>query len=69
MEKTTIQNLKAFEDARDALIKLETLVHVLSPSEVETLEILLDREAMEIIGQGIEEAERGELIPIEQIFD
>jgi hypothetical protein len=67
--ENAVKNLKAFEDARNALVKIQTLVSVLSPTDVETLELLLDDEAMEIIAQGVEEEKRGELITVDQIFD
>jgi DNA replication protein DnaD len=51
------------------LVNLERLAHLLkglSPAEIETLEILLDEEACEIIVQSLKELEERKGIPIDQ---
>ena len=48
-----------FEEAREAIIKLETLSRVLTPAELETLEILFDKHATAIIATSLQEAQRG----------
>ena len=54
---------------RAELINLERLAHLLkglSPAELETLEILLDKEASNTIFQSLKELEKGERIPINE---
>ena len=54
---------------RVELINLERLAHILkglSIAESETLEILLDKEALGSIDQSLEELEKGEGIPIDE---
>jgi len=54
---------------RVELVNLERLAHLLkglSPAEIETLEILLDEEACEIIVQSLKELEERKGIPIDQ---
>jgi len=51
------------------LINLERLAHLLrglSPTELETLEILLDKEASITISQSLKELEQGKGIPINE---
>jgi len=50
-------------------INLQRLAHLLkslSPTEVETLELLLDDEAMEIIGKSLKELDQGKVLPLDQ---
>jgi hypothetical protein len=65
---TKQSNLKAFEDAREAVIKLETLSRILAPADLETLEILLDKHATYLISKSLQEAERGKYKSIETIL-
>lgn len=54
---------------RAELINLERLAHLLkglSPAELETLEILLDKEASETIAQSLKELEERKGIPIDE---
>ena len=54
---------------RAELVNLEWLAHLvkgLSPAELETLEILLDEEASQIIAQSLKEPEEGRGIPIDE---
>ena len=48
----------AFERARDAAIIIRTVRPMLSESQVETLALILDHEAIETIEQSVEEAKR-----------
>jgi len=57
-------NLKAFEDAREAVIKLETLSRLLTPADLETLEILLDKKTVNLLSKSLKEAEKGKIAPI-----
>ena len=57
------------EMARAELINLERLAYLLkglSPAELETLEILLDKETSGIITQSLKELEEGKRIPINE---
>ncbi len=51
------------------LINLQRLAHLLkslSPTEVETLELLLDEEAMRIIKTSVKELDEGQSIPLDE---
>ncbi|MFW6118275.1 MAG: hypothetical protein ACOC6R_02140 [Chloroflexota bacterium] len=57
------------EIGRAELVNLERLAHLLkglSPAELETLEILLDKEAHETISRSLKELEEGKGIPIDK---
>lgn len=59
--------LKTLE--KGGLVHLERLASILrglTPEELETLELLLDRQASRTIRRALEELERGEGIPIEK---
>lgn len=59
--------LKKLEDTE--LINLERLAHLLqglSPKELETLEILIDKDALTTIARSLKELDRGEGIPINE---
>ena len=64
----TKTNIKAFEGARDAVVKLETLSRLLTSADLETLEILLDKHSVNLISKSLKEAESGNLVPIEEIL-
>jgi len=69
VNKTIIKtNIKAFEEAREAVIKLETLTQFLSPADLETLEILLDKETINFLSKSLAEAEKEKFEPIEKIL-
>ena len=54
---------------RAELVNLERLAHLLkglSPTELETLEILLDEEASQTIARSLKELEEGRGIPIDE---
>ena len=51
------------------VVNLKRLAHILkglSPAEIETLEILLDKEAFKVVGQSIKELEEGKGVPIRE---
>ncbi len=56
-----------FEKAREAVLMIQTLRPTLSSSELETLTLLLDKEALETIEKSVEEAEQGRLEPLEEV--
>ena len=64
IKPSTDINLKAFEDAREAVIKLETLSRLLTPADLETLEILLDKKTVNLLSKSLKEAEKGKITPI-----
>lgn len=60
---------KTIEKDRTELVNLQRFAHLLlslTPSEVETLEILIDKDAISTISKSIMEFERGEGIPIDE---
>ena len=65
---TKQNNPRVFEEAREAIIKLETLSRVLTPSELETLEILFDRHVTALIAKSLQEAEQGRYEAIGKIL-
>ncbi len=54
----------AFEEAREAVVKIQTLKSLLTPGELETLEILLDKENIIHIAQSLDDAKQGNIEPI-----
>jgi hypothetical protein len=62
-----LNNPRVFEDAREAIIKLEALTSILTPGELETLEILFDRHATSLIAKSLQEAEEMSYVPIATI--
>jgi hypothetical protein len=67
--KPKTNNPRAFEDAREAIIKLATLSRLLSPAELETLAILFDKRATVLIAKSLqEEAGHRNLEPIAKIL-
>jgi len=65
---TKTNNPRVFEEAREAIIKLETLSRILNPAELETLEILFDKHATAIIAKSLAEGERGKYEPIHSML-
>ena len=65
---TKPNNPRVFEEAREAIIRLETLSRVLTRSELETLELLFDRHATALIAKSLQEAERRTYVPIANIL-
>ena len=65
--KNRALSLKVFEEAQEAVIKIKTLRKFLNPADLETLEILLDKEAVTTISKSVKEASSGNLEPIEHL--
>ena len=65
---TKLNNPRVFEEAREAIIKLETLSRFLTPAELETLEILFDKHATALIAKSLQEAEGRTYEPIAKIL-
>ena len=63
-----LNNPRIFEEAREAIIKLEALSRVLTRAELETLELLFDRHATALIAKSLQEAERRTYEPIAKIL-
>jgi hypothetical protein len=63
-----LNNPRMFEEAREAIIKLEALNRVLSPAELETLGILFDKHATGLIAKSLQETERRTYEPIAKIL-
>lgn len=55
-----------FEKTREAVVTIKNLRPMLTSSELETLAILLDADAMETIEQSVEEAAASQLEPLEE---
>jgi hypothetical protein len=65
---TKLNNPRLFEEAREAIIKLETLSRVLTRAQLETLELLFDKHATAIIAKSLQEAEDRKYEPIASIL-
>jgi hypothetical protein len=65
---TKPNNPRLFEEAREAIIKLETLSRVLTPAEMETLAILFDKHATALIAKSLQESEEGTYESIKTIL-
>ena len=63
-----LTNPRIFEEAREAIIKLEALSRVLTSGELETLELLLDKRATALIGKSLLEAEERMIESIDSIM-
>ena len=71
VEKTAPRDttrFQTFEKAREAAFTLLALKHTLTSGELETLEILLDKESANQIAQSMKEAQEGKLEPIKNIL-
>lgn len=73
MPQTTLSRHKhphsyTFEKAQEAVVAIKTLRPMLSPSELETLELLLDIDAMKTIEKSLEEADQGIYEPLEKVI-
>ena len=64
----TIPRFQVFEKAREAALTLLILKEVLSPAELETLEILLDKKSLDQISKSLKEAKEKKLEPLENIL-
>lgn len=67
-EKISVFQPQIFEEAREAVITLKNLRKYLTPSELETLEILLDKNAVRQISRSLKEAEKGKFEPFKNIL-
>ena len=57
----------AFEEAREAVVKIKTLKPLLSPKDTETLTVLMDKELISHLGRSLNEAKEGKVEPLENI--
>lgn len=57
-------NLLAFEEAKEAIITLKKIAPLLSKSQCETLEILMDKELTKTLVESVKEADKGEVISL-----
>ncbi|MFH1894416.1 MAG: hypothetical protein ABH813_00715 [Patescibacteria group bacterium] len=67
-ERTPAFHPEIFEEAREAVITLRNLRKYLSSAELETLEILLDKNAVRQLSKSLKEAESGKLERFEKIL-
>ena len=67
-EKTYTFQPQIFEEAREAVITLKNLRKYLTQAELETLEILLDKNAVRQISKSLKEAGKGKFEPIKNIL-
>ena len=58
----------AFEEAREAVVKIKTLKPLLSPKDEASLAILVDKELMTRLGKSLKEANEGKVEPLENIL-
>ena len=58
----------AFEEAREAVVKIKTLKPLLSPKDTETLTVLMDKELISHLGRSLNEAKEGKVEPLENIL-
>jgi hypothetical protein len=66
--KSKITNVRVFEEAREAIIKLESMSRMLTRAELETLEILFDKHATAIIAKSLQEGDQRKYEPIANIL-
>ncbi len=60
--------IQVFEKAREAAITLLNLKDILTKSELETLEILLDKKFLSQLSKSLKEAKEGKLESLEKIL-
>lgn len=58
-----------FEKAKEATLTLLGLKDTLSSSELETLEILLDKSAKNQLAESVKDAKEGRVEPLDSILD
>ena len=58
-----------FEKAREATLTLLVLKDTLTSSELETLEILLDKSTKEQLEESVRDAKEGRVEPLDSILD
>lgn len=64
----TIPRFRVFEKAKKSALTLLSLKRFLTSSELETLEILLDKNSLTQLSQSLKEAKEGKLTPLENIL-
>ena len=57
----------AFADAEKAVKQIKRIIPKLSDSEIATLELLLDKEAMLDLQQSLKDVKKGRVIPLEKV--
>ena len=65
---SNLSRFRVFEQAREATLTLLTLREILTPSELETLELLLDKKSLNQISKSLKETKEGKLEPFENIL-
>ena len=68
LNRISASRFQAFEKAREAALTLLVLKEILTLSQLETLEILLDKKSLDQISKSLKEVEKGKLEPIENIL-
>ena len=64
-----VNQLQNFEKAREATLTLLALKDTLTVSELETLEILLDKSTKGQLEESVQDAEKGRVEPFDSILD
>ena len=59
----------AFEEVREAVVKIKTLKPLLSPKDEETLAILIDKGLVNHLAKSLREAKEGKTEPLENILE
>lgn len=59
---------RPFEEAREAVLKLNFLKQYLTPQDEETLEILMDKKIMAHLEKSLIEANEGQIEPLSNIL-
>lgn len=59
----------AFEKAKEAVIVLKTVYHFLTPSEKETLEILMDKNLMDDLEKSLVDTKKDQVSKLETILN
>jgi hypothetical protein len=62
-------HFQSFEKAREATLTLLALKDTLTSSELETLEILLDKSTKEQLVESVQDAKDGRVEPLDSILD
>ena len=65
---SSLPRFRAFEKAREAALTLLALKEILTPAQLETLEILFDKKSLDQIAKSLKEAEKGKFEPLENIL-
>ena len=67
-DRISASNPLFFEEAREAAITLRNLRRHLTPAELETLEILLDKQTVSQLSKSLKETKNKKLEPIRSIL-